>query len=545
MPPAPDSDVEAMMADLPAAPNIGGEVYVETPEPTSTDAPAYGDVVQDDGNDDDWGFGGSTPIEQRGDFGVEQPRDWPRRTWDDIGNGRRMVDHFEGELRYVAEAEGWARYSDGVWSLIKSNVVMGMCQDMIAERLPVTEAMTYSAVPPADIDDTGADEPSERDDFMKFVAKQRMSARIAAAVQMASGRTELFASTNDFDSQAHLFNAANGVVDLRTGALLPHDPALLMLKRSDVAYDPAATCPEWQRFLDRVIPDRARQAYLQRMLGYSLTGETISQAFMIHYGGGANGKSVMLQVVRAVLGDYGQSIPRDTLLAKKDAEHPTSIARMIGMRFLEVSETAPGRRLDEESVKNLTGGEKTTGRFMGKDFFEFTPTGKIHYVTNHLPLLSDAHSIWRRLHLFRWGVTIPEHEQDPRLAERLVETEIVGIFTWLVQGAMAWYEQGLNPPESMYEELHVYRRDSDTFGEFLIEKTMPAPESVTPLKQLHESYLAWCFAASIKKPMTRQSFSAVLKERGYEVIRKSTGVAYRGLVLTAASQPAALDWAEL
>ncbi len=524
MPPAPADSVKEMLGDLPTADLKPHIVALDGMVAALVDA-------CEQAKEEDFGFGGTTP-------GTVE-REYPRRTWDDIGNGKRMVDHYGDRIRYVAEAEAWAVYDNGVWSLVKPNVIIGLCQQMIAERLAQTEAESYSAIPPAPIG--GKEVPSDREAFLSFVAKQRMSARVNAAVAMAAGRPELYASSNDFDAHSHLFNVANGIIDLRTGQLLKHDPALLMMKQSSVVYDPSAPCVEWQRFLDRVMPDPDMQAYLQRGLGYSLTGETISQAFFIHYGAGANGKSVMLQVVRAVLGDYGQTIPRDTLLAKKDSEHPTSIARMMGMRFLEVSETAPGRRLDEEAVKNLTGGEKTTARFMGKDFFDFTPTGKIHYVTNHLPLLSDAMSIWRRLHLIRWGVTIPDNEQDPRLAERLVEEEAAGVLAWLVRGAMYWYEQGLNAPKAMYDELAIYRTDSDTFGEFLRERTTAAPSATTPLKDLFAAYEAWCFQVSIKKPMTRQSFSATLKERGYEVVRLSTGLAFKGLLMVSAKTDN--DWA--
>jgi putative DNA primase/helicase len=540
MPEAPAAALQSMLDDL--QPMVDKIIELDerrvqvmaahSVEKDSRVAETEGQLKDNDPSLDGFGFGGTTAT-------PPPEREYPRRTWDDIGNGKRMVDHFGDRIRYVAEAESWAVYGGGLWSLVKSNVVVGMCQEMIAERLAQTEAQSYSAVPPAPIG--GKEVPSDREAFLSFVAKQRMSARVNAAVAMAAGRPEIYASSNDFDSHSHLLNVRNGVIDLRTGQLAEHDPRLLMMKRAEVNYEPTAPCVEWQKFLDRVMPDAEMQAYLQRIVGYSLTGETISQAFFIHYGAGANGKSVFLQVMRAVIGDYGQTIPRETLLAKKDSEHPTSVARMMGMRFLEVSETAPGRRLDEEAVKNLTGGEKTTARFMGKDFFDFTPTGKIHYVTNHLPLLSDAMSIWRRLHLIRWGVTIPENEQDPRLAERLIEAESAGILAWAVRGAMYWYEQGLNAPQAMHDELAVYRTDSDTFGEFLRERTVPSPNSTTLLKDLFTSYEAWCFSVSIKKPMTRQSFSATLKERGYEVIRQSTGLAFKGLLLVNAKVDT--DWA--
>lgn len=463
------------------------------------------------------------------------------RTWDDIGNGGRFLDWHGRIARYVAESEGWALYEDGRWVEVKSNIVLGMAQKLLAETVPTFELPLYSNIVPAAV---GNKQPkSKQQEFREWCDKQRMAARVEACVKMAAGRPGLQASTNDFDTTPHLFNALDTVIDLRTGERVEQAPELMMMKRGGVAYSPLAPCHRWQAFLDRVMPDQEQQAYLQRIVGYSLTGDTTAQAFFIHYGKGANGKSVFLEVLRRAVGDYGQTIPRDALLAKKDSEHPTSIARMKGMRFMEVSETAPGRRLDEEVVKNLTGDANVTARYMGKDFYEFAPTGKIHYITNHLPLLSDADSIWRRLHLIHWGVTIPTDEQNLRLAQEIIAGELAGVFAWAVRGAGAWYAQGLNAPHSMKEALEVYREESDIFGDFLREKTTRGDNLVTPLSEILASYTAWCFISNIKKPMTRQSLSAILKERGFESKRTSSGVAFKGIGLIA--QTIDTTWAGL
>lgn len=472
-------------------------------------------------------------------------REVPRRTWDDIGNGKRFVDHFGGVARYLAEPEAWALYNGGRWNDVKANVVTGMAQRMIDELVPATEALAYSDIAPMPGPSDKEPPKSEREQFLAWLAKQRMASKVNACVAMAAGRPQVQASTLDFDARHHLLNASNGVVDLRTGELLPHDPTLLLRMQTSAYYDATAPCERWIAFLERVMPDEEQRRYLQSIVGYSLTGETISQAFFIHHGSGANGKSVFLQVLRAVLGDYGQSVPRETLLAKQNAEHPTSIARMQGKRFLEVSETAPGRRLDEEMVRNLSGGEQVTARYMGKDFYDYIPTGKVHYVTNHLPLMSDADATWRRLHLVRWSVRIPDDEQDRRLAQRLIDTELAGIFAWAVRGAMSWYEAGgtLEIPAIMKGDLAAYRQESDSFGEFLKERTVSAgPETATLLKELYAAYESWCFSsAGIKKPMSRQAFSAVMKERKYEQARLPGGIAYVGIVV--AHTNAAPDWA--
>lgn len=463
------------------------------------------------------------------------PAHIPQRTWDDLGNAKRMVDHFGRRLRWVAQPAQWAVFRSGRWELVAPNVVQGMVQEMFDELIPATEALHYPDV--ADEDDD-----SERDKFIKWLKAQRMSARIAAAQKEAQGRPELQADVMQFDQAPMLFNVANGVVDLATGDLLPHSPELMLMRQSPVEYDPAATAPLWAAFLDRVMPDPEMQAYLQRISGYSMTGNVTEQAFFIHHGDGANGKSIWSAITSAVLSGYGQVVAPSTLLANTQDEHPTGVAMMMGKRWLPATETAPGRRLDEEKVKNLTGNEPVTARFMGKDFFEFLMTGKLHLITNHLPFLSDAHSIWRRIHLIQWGVTIPEAEQDRQLEQKL-RGELPGILLWFVRGAKAWAEQGLNAPAAALQDLAVYRGDSDSFGDFLRECTLPSPDAQTPVGQLYDKYVAWALRQGMRRPMTQPSFVAVMVERKFKRYRDSRSRGFVGIVPVASQLTTAdLPW---
>lgn len=460
----------------------------------------------------------------------------PQRSWDDLGNAKRVVDHFGRVLRWVNERESWALYRGGRWEYVKPNVVQGMVQRMLDELVMPTEGAHYSAVP----EDPDKPEETERAGFEKWLKSQRMSARIAAAQKEAQGRAELYASVNDFDAHPLLLNTANCIVDLSTGAARPHDPALMLMKQSPVAYDPEAACPGWDRFLARVQPDEQMRGYLQRISGYSVTGDTREQSLFIHEGGGANGKSIWTSTVSAVLGDYGQAVSPAVLLASEQDQHPTGVAGMLGLRWLPASETAPGKRLDEQKVKSLTGGEPISARFMSKDFFEFTPVGKIHLVTNHLPRLSDAPSIWRRIHLIRWRVTIPLEQQDRTLQHRLM-AELPGVLAWLVRGAAEWHARGLQVPAQALADVAAYRSDSDVFGDFLRTHTMPAPGAATPTGPLYQAYQSWAFAQGIRKPMSQPSFVETMAERGYERYRTGTSRGFKDIVAVSA-QPA-LPWA--
>lgn len=436
----------------------------------------------------------------------------------DLGNADRMVDLHQDRLRFIGEADRWVEYIDGAWRTMYKDRGTFFAQEMI-RNLVDREAGFYSDVP----EEEG--KPSDREKFIKWAVSCQSDTRINACIRQAKARPQLAAKIEDFDSDPDVLNVANGVVDLRTGELVPHSPDRLMMLQSPVAYDMDAPCPKWEKFLDRVQPDPEVQAYLQRALGYSLTGSMAEQALFIHHGSGANGKSVFLVVAALLAGDYGQTVPRETLLSRNNGqtEHPTSVARMRGKRFLQASETAAGRRLDEETVKGLTGGEQQSARYMGKDFFDFTPTGKIHLITNHLPRLTDAESIWRRLHLVKWGVRIPEEEKNPdMLRPTYWADESAGLLAWAVRGAVQWYQEGLIVPESMKRALMDYRTDQDILGEFIEDKLIDEPLMFTPTQEIWNSYSAWCFNHGIKAVMNAHDLGRALKERGFTPKRTAT-----------------------
>lgn len=448
------------------------------------------------------------------------------RDWSDLGLARRLVDRHGHSLRYIPEAKEWAVYSDGVWTQ-KASAGKAAAQRMI-EALIQTEAHQYDDEPTGD-DGTG---PSMRDKFVKWAKAQQMGARINACVDQANALEEFQAHMTDFDADPMLFNVANGVVDMTTGELLPHDPKHLMMLQSSVAYKPDAAAPRFEAFLERCLPDPEIRDYLQKATGYSLTGSMAEQAMFLHHGPGANGKSVFLVICAMLAGEYAQVVPRETLLAKGSTpEHPTSVARMRGRRFLQASETGVGRRLDEETVKGLTGGEAQTARFMGANFFDFTPTGKIHLVTNHLPRLTDAESIWRRLHLIAWTQTIPVAERDPRMLQQTFWKDEIkeaeGILAWAVAGAVRWHQEKLSIPASMKVDLQEYRTDQDILGEFVSSRIVVDPHGFCSIAEVYGAYQAWCFTNGIKNVMTAQDLGRALRERGLRDHRTAKARGFR------------------
>lgn len=434
----------------------------------------------------------------------------PSRSWDDMGNAERLVDHYGHEIRFVQDSSQWCVYTKGRWSLKGADSQVWQRVMATIDALPDTEASEYDDTPQTD-DNGTVTGPSEQERFRSWVRRQRMRGALASMRECATGRPELHCMMSDFDKFPMLFNCSNGIVDLETGKLMPHDRVLMLMQQSTVVYDPEATCPEWERFLSEVMPDLERREYLRRIVGYTLTGSTAEQVMFIHHGEGANGKSVFIQVVMALMGEYAQSVPRSTLLAKSGDGIPNDIARMMGKRLLSTTETSAGKRLDDELVKQLTGQDTVSARFMRAEFFDFKPVGKIHLATNYLPHIGGGHGIARRLHDIGWDVTIPVEKRDAQLADRIIENELSGILNWALRGAREWRAQGLAVPEAVKQKTKEHVASGDPLAMWLDENTGESSGEVET-RLLYANYKMWCETGGLR-PMAVNSFGMALKER--------------------------------
>lgn len=439
-----------------------------------------------------------------------------KRTWDDIGNADRLVDRYADRIRFAVDAEKWAVYvEDSRWAFDGSPTYMlGLVRQML-DDLPDTEAYEYDDTPR--VDANNKEKPSERQEFFKFVGRQRIHSRMVAATIVARTAGSVQAHMGDFDADPFLLNCRNGVIDLRTGELVEHKPEMMLASITGCEYRPDAQAPQWQRFLATVMPEQDVRAYLARIIGYTLTGDTGEQVLFLHHGSGANGKGVFLQVCRALLGTYGQSIPQDTLLAKPGAGGgiPNDVARMIGKRLLITSETGVGRHLDDELVKQLTGGDEVSARFMRGEFFEFTPVGKIHIMTNHLPNVSGGDGIARRLQDIGWNITIPPEKRDRHLAARIIAQELPGVLAWAVRGCLEWQQQGLDAPAAVRRKTAEHVFQADPIAQWAEERTAATEGSEVETRQLYTDYKSWTEDGGAR-PMTEKAFIQVLDERKWQ-----------------------------
>lgn len=459
---------------------------------------------------------GSIFDEDPSDAPVTPGREWRMHTWDDIGNGERLVAFAGERLRWVANREKWARYEHGTWHLSK-DAGEHEAQKMIV-RLKDLEAGLYA-------------DSKTREAFEKWVKTQANMARVQAAARSARYSGHLNVETSDFDKHTMLLNVSNGVIDLATGQLLPHSPDYMFREQSAATYDPDAKAPRWEAFLDRMMPDPEMRSYLQRAVGYTLTARTDEQAFFIHHGVTKNGKSLFLSVLEAMLGSYAQTVPSNTFLTKKYEQHPADVARMEGRRLLMLSETPQGSRLDEALVKRLSGSDTVTARGMGEEFREIEIIGKVHLVTNHLPHINHDPATMRRVHMIHWSQTISDEERDPLLGEKIITQELAGVLAWAVRGCLEWQRQHLSPPLVAQMDASTYFEEEDQLGQWIAERVIQS-NVVTPSHMMYQNYKLWCEVMGIP-PMQGQSFFREFKKRDlFEHVRGRNGSGYRAALLS-------------
>jgi putative DNA primase/helicase len=329
------------------------------------------------------------------------------------------------------------------------------------------------------------------------------------------------------DAIPWLLNTPAGILDLRTGATRPARIDDYATKITAIA--PGGQCPTWHRFLSRATnDDQGLMAFLRRVCGYALTGITREHALFFLYGTGANGKSVFLNTVISIFGDYHTTAAIETFTASKSEHHPTDLAHLRGARLVTATETEEGRRWAESKIKVLTGGDKIAARFMRGDFFEFVPSFKLIIAGNHMPgLRAVDEAIRRRLHLIPFSVTIPMEERDPQLWEKL-KAEWPGILSWMIQGCLEWQRSGLQPPEIVKNATAAYLQAEDAIATWIDECCQLDPQAWETVADLYASWSAWATQAG--EPVgSKKNFVQNLEARAYRPHRTHVGRGFYGL----------------
>jgi putative DNA primase/helicase len=357
------------------------------------------------------------------------------------------------ELRYVHEWGRWLRWDGARWAIERTLAVFDMAR-----------ALTRAI---------GGPITNER-----LATKIQSAATVAAIVSLARADRAHARVTEDFDVDLWALNTPVGTVDLRTGEMRPHRREDGITKVTRVAPS-TAPAPRWQACLATWADgDDALIAFLQRLCGYWLTGSVKEEKLTIIHGPGGNGKTKFIETVRGCLGhDYATGVAMETLIVTAGEQHPTDLADLRGKRLAIATETDEGRRLAEAKVKALTGGDRIRARHMRRDFFEFEPTHKLVIVGNHRPVLRNVdEAMRRRLLLLPFTAVIAPEDRDVDLAEKLL-AERPAILRWMIDGCLAWQEEGLDPPARVLAATEDYLETADAFGRWLDECCVIAPNA--------------------------------------------------------------------
>jgi putative DNA primase/helicase len=420
----------------------------------------------------------------------------------DLGNAERFVAQHGADLRFSHSSNEWFLWDGMRYAADKTGG--------IERKAKAFAKSTYA----------NAATPNPHGSVSSSWARKSLSfAHINSMIRFARTEPGVSVLPDQLDADPWLFNCKNGTINLRSGRLEKHRRGDLITKLAPVEFDPNAKCPRWEAHLHRIMGGNTEMiSFLQRMVGYSLTGSTMEQVFFILYGAGNNGKSVFVETIRPLFGDYAKTSEGNLLLQRRNEGPRNDIARLAGARLVLTSETGEGGKFDEAQVKRLTGQDTITSRYLFREHEEHPPSAKIWLTTNKRPQIQGRDlAIWRRVVLIPFQVTIPDNEQDKNLREKLI-AELSGILAWAVRGCLEWQKIGLCFPQQVLTATKEYEQESDELRDFLedccvVEKTNECRTEI--FDRLFKAYQNHCEKSGQKGSWSSAYFGRQLSERGF------------------------------
>lgn len=427
----------------------------------------------------------------------------------DIETGYRFAEKWRDSRKFVHETDMMLKFvTDQGW-LACDPTESDQAAKIVVSELRDETAESYRADPQSSV-------TKHRQALVKHCSKL---SGLRAMVESAKSEPGMSVSLDQFDRDPMLLGVRNGVLDLSTETLLCRSPQILVSKRCSTTFDPDAKCPRFDQYLEEILPDPIIRAFVLRLLGYFLTGNVGEQIFIFFYGHGANGKSVLIELLRWLLGDYSQHIATEMLMTHHRSPQGPSpdIVALKGKRLAFANETTDGRRLDDAHVKALTGGDTLSGRLpYAKSIVTFSPTHKLVMVGNHKPTITDlSQGMWRRIVLIPFEVTIPENARDPKLLDKL-QVEASGILNRMIEGLKAWKADGLKIPDHIRAATSDYRDEMDIILSWMDECCAVAPDVSCMKTSLYDSYKYWC-TENGHRYLAANKFTRQLGDKGIRV----------------------------
>lgn len=439
----------------------------------------------------------------------------------EVGNAERLYARYGANIHWIQDWKKWAAWEPPKWDTDGGLTVVRYAKQTIRALYREAGELTTEAAE-NDNDPKRQEQAKIATATIRHALNSEADKKINAMISLV--REQVAMDPAIFDGNPWLLNCTNGTIDLKTGQLGPHRREDYLTKITPLAFDPDASCTQWEDFLEVIFAGNQELiTWIQKAIGYTLTGSVQEQVFFLCHGSGSNGKSTFLYQLASLTGNYGMDTPFSTFQPQKSETIRNDLAALRGSRFVSAIESNAGSRFSDNVMKAMTGGtDRLTARFLHGEFFSFAPTFKVWLASNHRPAIKDTtHAMWRRVCLIPFTVTIADEDQDQLLGEKL-KAELPGILAWAVRGCVRWCEEGLKPfPSIVQAATQDYREESDQVAEFIEEECVKQKEMSIPSSLLYAAFCRWSEMQGEKRPMSINAFGASLTEKGYKVDRSS------------------------
>lgn len=446
---------------------------------------------------------------------IDPLADERRYSWDDTGSGALFADTYKNIARYVSQAASWYVYQNGVWNVDEGGLrVAELAKTLVRHMISCAATIT---------------DDDKREMYLKFTA--RMSSNKSREAMLISARSIFPMQITEFDKNPYLFNCLNGTFNLKNFTFKLHDPSDLLSKIANVIYDPNASCERFVSFVHEIMQnDIEKIKYLQSAIGYAVTGLHDKKCFFILHGKLTNnGKSTFMDAIMNIMGDYAKAAQADVITSKqyaKDSSAPSEdIARLSGARLVSMAEPDKSARLNVGLIKQMTGNDLLTARFLRQNSFQFMPQFKIFLHANDLPQTTDD-TIFAsgRVKIIEFNREFLPQEQDSTLESKFKDSKnISGIFNWMLEGARSYLCEGLNEPVSVQAAVAEYRAESDVVGNFISDCLEPAPGKFVLASAAYQKYQIWCAQYGYQAMSFKNLNRELKKKMGFQ--RKRDGFA--------------------